>query len=150
MGCRVVMAVKRFGLAWVEQAVSLPRLRSWGGVLGTLRNWESEGGPLTPARPKPTPPDRRQRLQTAAELMAAARAAGIDWHWTGSGWELIASRVDADFSKASHATLAAFGAEVRALLDRERANASWVNPVAAVVPGQSCRQTVRQAARQVA
>ncbi len=53
---RVRDAVGVYGLEWVTLAIETPKLKGWGGVLGTLKNWKAEGGPVVKVKPAPSLP----------------------------------------------------------------------------------------------
>jgi hypothetical protein len=73
---RVIDAVSVYGADWVSRALDvvekrnsksgMQRVRSWGFVLNTLKNWKREGS-APPVDPPPTPPPVKAKTEPAPE-----------------------------------------------------------------------------------
>jgi hypothetical protein len=220
---RVKNAVELFTLSWVAHVLfGVERLRNWGGVIGTLKNWQAEGGPpqetisraekvmrpapaivakvparfapsaagepaerdaaeqflsdldrqgfsiaadgdrklrlIDPRRPADDDPLRDGKIATiareragllkrleaippdakalrpiyAGRIIAEVRDKGMDFRWledTGR-YQAVGVRPDGRFGANDEKDIQAHGPEIRAILDRERQQPAWVNPVA--------------------
>jgi hypothetical protein len=111
---------------------------TWGYMRNTLRRMEDERGPWKPrAAPEPRPaspavssrtPEEMRSL--AAVILAQARGQGVDFRWIEEKGHFVPVAVRAGARVgAFEPVLRPYAPEVRAILDLERQDPAWTNPV---------------------